>query len=323
MPSDSLDNPVKALGVAGTALDAAALLKAGSGGAALASGVAGLAGHASPQLAQALQVASQAHSLAQNVDTLAGHAATPVEQSTAPAEHLAIEEHPLAGQAVSDFAGNEPQYVPPNIDPAAHDDAASAVAALLAKFNDGKRLLRFYSPLQGEKTLLIESLSGSSAMSDQFVFNLSLISENAAIDLKDLMGKNVSVGVQLADGSEHFINGYVHSFGFSHSDGGFAFYHAQIVPWLSYLKQGDPHGIEVEGFTDNTPIGNPAFASNWELSAVRATTVVRLFAANGVAEERLAAVGRGANRPIASNDDPVGRARNRRVAVTILSGAGT
>jgi len=87
------------------------------------------------------------------------------------------------------------------------------------------------------------------------------------------------------------------------------------------LLKNDPHGIEVEGFTDNTPIGNPAFASNWELSAVRATTVVRLFAANGVAEERLAAVGRGANRPVASNDDPVGRARNRRVAVTILSGA--
>ena len=87
------------------------------------------------------------------------------------------------------------------------------------------------------------------------------------------------------------------------------------------LLKDDPHGIEVEGFTDNTPIGNPAFASNWELSAVRATTVVRLFAAHGVAEERLAAVGRGANRPVASNNDPVGRARNRRVAITILSGA--
>ena len=87
------------------------------------------------------------------------------------------------------------------------------------------------------------------------------------------------------------------------------------------LLKDDPHGIEVEGFTDNTPIGNPAFASNWELSAVRATTVVRLFAANGVAEERLAAVGRGANRPVAPNTDPVGRARNRRVAITILSGA--
>jgi len=87
------------------------------------------------------------------------------------------------------------------------------------------------------------------------------------------------------------------------------------------LLKDDPHGIEVEGFTDNMPIGNPAFASNWELSAVRATTVVRLFVANGVAEERLAAVGRGANRPVAPNTDSVGRARNRRVAITILSGA--
>jgi type VI secretion system secreted protein VgrG len=238
MSSDSLDNPANALGVARSALDTAALLQAGSGAAALATGAASLAGHASPQLAQALQVASQAQALAQQAGTLAGHTA----QNAAPAQAvaqapLAIEEHPLAGQAVSDFAAAEPQYVPPTIDPAAQDDAAAAVAGLLAKFNDGRRLLRFYSPLQGDRTLLVESLSGSSAMSDQFVFNLSLISENAAIDLKDLMGKNVSVGVQLADGSEHFINGYVHSFGFSHSDGGFAFYHAQIVPWLSYLKQ--------------------------------------------------------------------------------------
>jgi type VI secretion system secreted protein VgrG len=240
MSSDSLDNPAKALGVAGTALQAASLVQSGSGAAALATGAAGLAGHASPQLAQALQVASQAHSLAQQASTLAGHAghaAAPAQQSAAAVEHLAIEEHPLAGRAVSDFAAAEGRYVPATIDPAGQEDVASNVAAALARFNDGKRLLRFYSPLAGDKTLLIESLSGSSAMSDPFVFNLSLISENAAIDLKDLMGKNVSVSVQLADGGEHFVNGYVHSFGFSHSDGGFAFYHAQIVPWLSYLKQ--------------------------------------------------------------------------------------
>jgi chemotaxis protein MotB len=53
---------------------------------------------------------------------------------------------------------------------------------------------------------------------------------------------------------------------------------------------------------------------------VRASTVVRLFVDNGVAERRLAAVGRGANRPLAPNDDALGRARNRRVAVTILAG---
>jgi chemotaxis protein MotB len=86
------------------------------------------------------------------------------------------------------------------------------------------------------------------------------------------------------------------------------------------LLKDDPHAIEVEGHTDTTPIRNTAFPSNWELSAVRASTVVRLFAENGVPDQRLAAVGRGANQPLASNGDPIGRARNRRVAVTILSG---
>jgi len=85
------------------------------------------------------------------------------------------------------------------------------------------------------------------------------------------------------------------------------------------LLKDDSHAIEVEGHTDTTPIGNAEFPSNWELSAVRASTVVRLFIDSGVAARRLAAIGRGANLPIASNDEPAGRARNRRVAVTILS----
>jgi chemotaxis protein MotB len=85
------------------------------------------------------------------------------------------------------------------------------------------------------------------------------------------------------------------------------------------LLKDDTHAIEVEGHTDTTPIRNAAFPSNWELSAVRASSVVRLFVESGVLERRLAAVGRGANLPIASNDDPAGRARNRRVAITILA----
>jgi chemotaxis protein MotB len=88
------------------------------------------------------------------------------------------------------------------------------------------------------------------------------------------------------------------------------------------LLKDDGHAIEVEGHTDNTPIAGGPYPSNWELSAARASTVVRLFAANGVAERRLAAVGRAANVPVASNDDAAGRARNRRVAVTILAGSG-
>ncbi|MYM35292.1 flagellar motor protein MotD [Duganella sp. FT94W] len=89
---------------------------------------------------------------------------------------------------------------------------------------------------------------------------------------------------------------------------------------VASLLAADPHHVQVEGHTDNQPIGNPRFPSNWELSAVRASSVVRLFIDAGVAPERLTAVGFSANQPVASNDTAEGRARNRRVAVTILSG---
>ena len=77
--------------------------------------------------------------------------------------------------------------------------------------------------------------------------------------------------------------------------------------------------IQVEGYTDNTPISTSYFPSNWELSAARASSVVRLFIDNGVAEPRLSVIGYGPNRPVMSNDTPESRARNRRVTVMILT----
>ena len=81
------------------------------------------------------------------------------------------------------------------------------------------------------------------------------------------------------------------------------------------------HAVQVEGYSDNTPISTSQFPSNWELSAARAASVVRLFIDNGVAAQRLNASGYGPNRPVASNDTPEGRARNRRVTVMILAQA--
>jgi len=81
----------------------------------------------------------------------------------------------------------------------------------------------------------------------------------------------------------------------------------------------EPFNLEVTGHTDNVPISNSVFASNWELSAVRATSVVRLLAESGIAPARLSAIGREASQPIASNDTAEGRARNRRVELMILS----
>ncbi len=75
--------------------------------------------------------------------------------------------------------------------------------------------------------------------------------------------------------------------------------------------------ITVEGHTDPTPIATAQFPSNWELSGARASSVVRLFIDAGVAPQRLTATGYGEQRPVASNDTPEGRARNRRVAILI------
>ncbi len=84
--------------------------------------------------------------------------------------------------------------------------------------------------------------------------------------------------------------------------------------------KNEPFNLEITGHTDDVPISNSAFASNWELSAVRATSVVRLLADSGIAPARLSAIGREASQPIASNDTAEGRARNRRVELMILSG---
>lgn len=78
-----------------------------------------------------------------------------------------------------------------------------------------------------------------------------------------------------------------------------------------------PNAVEVSGHTDDVPIQTARFASNWELSAARASSVVRLLARYGVQPTRLAAVGYGEFRPVASNEDELGRAQNRRVVLKV------
>lgn len=77
--------------------------------------------------------------------------------------------------------------------------------------------------------------------------------------------------------------------------------------------------ITVEGHTDNTPINTAQFPSNWELSGMRASSVVRLFIETGVDARRLTATGYADQRPLADNATADGRQRNRRVAITIES----
>ena len=93
----------------------------------------------------------------------------------------------------------------------------------------------------------------------------------------------------------------------------------EVLREVARVLRDEPNDIQIEGFTDNLPIHSAQYPSNWELSSARASSVVRLFVAEGVAEKRLVAIGRGANEPIADNATTEGRARNRRVSLTMLS----
>lgn len=80
-----------------------------------------------------------------------------------------------------------------------------------------------------------------------------------------------------------------------------------------------PYDLRIEGHTDNIPIHNAEFGSNWELSTARATSIARiLLALKAIPADRLSAAGYAEFHPVASNDTAEGRAQNRRVDLVVL-----
>ncbi|MFN4163736.1 MAG: OmpA family protein [Ferrovibrio sp.] len=89
---------------------------------------------------------------------------------------------------------------------------------------------------------------------------------------------------------------------------------SRLAPSLARLNSF----IRVEGHTDDLPIANLRFPSNWELSAGRAATVVRHLIASGMPAGQLEAVGFADTRPVVRGRSDAARARNRRVSFVIL-----
>lgn len=79
-----------------------------------------------------------------------------------------------------------------------------------------------------------------------------------------------------------------------------------------------PGNVRVTGYTDDVPVHTVRFASNWDLSRERAEAVRSLLAARLAQPQRVVAQGRGALDPLVPNDSPAGRARNRRVEITLM-----
>jgi chemotaxis protein MotB len=97
---------------------------------------------------------------------------------------------------------------------------------------------------------------------------------------------------------------------------------SEAIPILTGVGdaiQSLPNKVLVEGHTDDWPINTPQFPSNWELSTARATAVIHfLIEQSGVDPERLSAAGYSMYHPVAPNDSPDNKAKNRRVDVVIL-----
>lgn len=79
-----------------------------------------------------------------------------------------------------------------------------------------------------------------------------------------------------------------------------------------------PNDIIIEGHTDNVPVKGGKYSSNWELSMARAYSVLLFFAQQGIAPQQLAGIGYGENRPAGDNATAEGRAKNRRIEISLM-----
>ena len=90
-----------------------------------------------------------------------------------------------------------------------------------------------------------------------------------------------------------------------------------LLKILGIVKEIPERTIKVEGHTDNIPMKSSRFPSNWELSAARALSVVKLFYKNGEDPKILSAVGYGEFHPVAPNNTNENRQKNRRIEIFV------
>jgi type VI secretion system secreted protein VgrG len=119
-------------------------------------------------------------------------------------------------------------------------DGSQVSAALSVFTHDAQhdRLMRLDFPRgDGPDAILLPNrLNASEEVSKCFRFELELLSDDARIPLKAMMARMVTISLVREDGSLRYFNGYVTEFRFLRTDGGFAFYHIVLEPWLAFTR---------------------------------------------------------------------------------------
>jgi chemotaxis protein MotB len=157
-------------------------------------------------------------------------------------------------------------------------------AALAAKVEE---LQRYRSEFFGKLRALLENRSGIQVVGDRFVFQSEVLFPVGSAELTQAgVGQMTTLAITIKEIA------------------------AEIPPDVNWI-------LRVDGHTDPQPLKGGAFASNWELSAARAITVVKLMIADGVPAEHLAATGFGQYQPIVPGDAAEDYAKDRRIELRL------
>jgi chemotaxis protein MotB len=157
-------------------------------------------------------------------------------------------------------------------------------AALAAKVEE---LQQYRSEFFGKLRALLQNRSGIQVVGDRFVFQSEVLFPVGSADLTPAgVAQMTTLAITIKDIA------------------------AEIPPDLHWI-------LRVDGHTDPQPVKGGAFASNWELSAARAITVVKLLIADGVPPDHLAATGFGEYQPFVPGDTPDDYAKDRRIELRL------
>jgi type VI secretion system secreted protein VgrG len=123
--------------------------------------------------------------------------------------------------------------------------SATDTIVSLIKQTNVKRLLKLYFPREDgpESGLLVNHLHAVEKVSGDFVFTVTVISDDPEIELKDVQCKMVCVELLRDDGSKRYFNGYCHEFGLQGIQNGLAVYQMVLKPWLAFFDLRNDHFI--------------------------------------------------------------------------------
>jgi len=116
-------------------------------------------------------------------------------------------------------------------------DATQSLNALVGSRQNNRLLRMSFPDNDGPDALMVANrLDAHEGLFRDFHFAIEILSDNADIQLKDMIGKNVTIELVREDGSMRYFNGHVFEFRFIKTDGGYAYYDMVLLPWLAFLR---------------------------------------------------------------------------------------